>query len=462
MWQEATSLQQEAPTITATIVERLASFACSVRIGDAPVSVGERVRGCIIHATVVGAAGLTSPFGRVAEDAWGTGESEPRARWSRSLVSGKYHPAPVAAFINGALFHARAQEDTHGTFHPGLTVLPAALAAAESTKCDGVTFMNAVLAGYEVGTALSSQITERTTPPFRATAVFGPVAAAAAVGRILGLNGDQMASALSIAAAGSGGTSESFGAGTDEWRFQPAKAAMNGYLAASLAAKGAAGSDTAFEAPAGFLECFARGDLDTLALGLGDTWNILGVTFKPFPVCAFNQAPALLALKLRSQGLRAETVESITLRMNKREAEYPGMAADGPFHTTAQTLMNARFAFATGLVHGDIKLQSLSNFEDQKVADLMGRMHLVAEEGRPGKTASATVRLYEGSVLDDAIDDSDSLLSWSLPHVAANAQRMRSETDLSQQELDLLLQCIDQLDSAVDVTDVVSAAIGSR
>ncbi len=58
-------------------------------------------------------------------------------------------------------------------------------------------FLAAVTAGYEVGIALSAPLTELTTPPFRATAVFGPVAAAAAVGRIRGLGVEPMRSALS-------------------------------------------------------------------------------------------------------------------------------------------------------------------------------------------------------------------------------------------------------------------------
>ncbi|CCQ46142.1 mmgE/PrpD family protein [Pseudarthrobacter siccitolerans] len=455
-------LQQEPSATTSTIAERLALFACEVKVGDAPALVLERVKACLIHAIMVGAAGMDAPFGMAAERAMGPGDPELRAGRSRSLITGDYHSPPIAAFINASLFHARAQEDTHGTFHPGITVIPAALAAAESKMCDGKTFMDAVLAGYEVGTALSAVLTERTTPPFRATAVFGAVAAAAAVGKILQLSTEQMASAIAIAAASSGGTSESFGAGTDEWRFQPAKAAMNGFMAATLAVEGVHGSKTAIEGPAGFLECFAGIDAEDLTTDLGNVWNILGVTFKPYPVCAFNQAPSLLGVQMRSEGLRAETVESITLRMNEREATYPGMPFDGPFQTVAQTLMSARFAFATALVHGDITLASLQEFETPEVMEMVGKIKLVADSGRPAKTAKATAHLADGSVLERAIEETDSLLSWSLRQVVARGERMRSESNLSADQYQLLVRSINDLAAANDVREVVSAAISAQ
>ena len=128
-----------------------------------------------------------------------------------------------------------------------------------------------------MGIALSAPLTELTTPPFRATAVFGPVAAAAAVGRIRGLGVEPMRSALSLAASMAGGTSESFGAGTDEWHFQAGAAAAAGMMAAQLAEAKVTGSRTAFEADAGYLQCFARSgpSADTIADDLGATWNIL-------------------------------------------------------------------------------------------------------------------------------------------------------------------------------------------
>ena len=445
-----------------TIAERLATFAAELDVDALPDTVRERAKACLIHALVVGIAGGAADFGRHAEQTSDGSIEQPAAGgFARSLVTGHWHPAAAAAFINGVHLHARAQEDTHGTFHPGVSVIPAALAAAESGHVDGKTFLAAVTAGYEVGIALSAPLTELTTPPFRATAVFGPVAAAAAVGRIRGLGVEPMRSALSLAASMAGGTSESFGAGTDEWHFQAGAAAAAGMMAAQLAEAKVTGSPTAFEADAGYLQCFARSgpSADRIADDLGATWNILDVTFKPYPVCAFNQVPAMLGVRLRESGVAAEHVASIRLGMNEREAMYPGMPSRGPFTSTSHTLMSARFAFATGLVCGDITYESLHHFTDPEILDLIARIDLVPEPTRPAKTARATVTLRDGTTVDDAIEDGDALLSWTMGEVVANAERLAAEAHLSAQELSTLIESVNGIDHARGLDPLIGAGL---
>ena len=445
-----------------TIAERLGIFAAELRVDALPPVVGRRAKACLLHAVAVGMAGTAAGFGQRAELTSQGFEHKPDPRgYARSLVTGRWHPATSAAFINGVHLHARAQEDTHGTFHPGVSVIPAVLAAAETDDVDGATFLAAVVAGYEVGIALSDPLTELTTPPFRATAVFGAVAAAAGAGRIRGLGAERMTSALSIAAAMSGGTAESFGAGTDEWHFQSGAAAATGLRAAQLAAAGVIGSPTAFEAASGFLDCFAPNPqpAEAIAGDLGHTWNILGVTFKPYPVCAFNQAPSMLAARLHESGVRADDVASIRLFMNEREATYPGMGWRGPFTSTSQSLMSARFAFATALASGDITYDSLRDYTNPQVLELISRIELVPEARRQPKTAHATITLADGSTVDDSINDSDALLSWDMDGVIANARRLAAEAALSRAAFTNLVETIERVERMPTLDPLIGAAL---
>ncbi|HTH89519.1 hypothetical protein, partial [Mycobacterium sp.] len=198
---------------------------------------------------------------------------------------------------------------------------------------------------------------------------------------------------------------------------------------------------------------------DTIADDLGATWNILDVTFKPYPVCAFNQAPAMLGVRLRESGVAAEHVASIRLGMNEREAMYPGMPSRGPFTSTSHTLMSARFAFATALVCGDITYESLHHFTDPQILDLIARIDLVPEPTRPAKTARATVTLHDGTTVDDAIEDCDALLSWTMGEVVANAERLAAEAHLSAQELSTLIESVNGLDHARRLDPVIAAAL---
>lgn len=167
----------------------------------------------------------------------------------------------------------------------------------------------------------------------------------------------------------------------------------------------------------------------------------------------------MLAVRLRESGLRADEVASIRLRMNEREATYPGMPSRGPFTRTSQTLMSAKFAFATGLIHGDISYDLLQHFTDPQVLDLIGKIDLVAEPGRPAKTAHATTVLVDGTTVHDAIEDSDAMLSWDMDGVVRNAERLASETPLSTEELETLIDSVATLPQASSVDPLIRATL---
>ena len=115
-----------------------------------------------------------------------------------------------AALIAGASAHALESDDTHqaSSSHPGPAVFPAALAIAAGEDASFEDFAGAVVAGYEVMARIGMAATvagqyDRGFHPTGTTGVFG---AAVAAGRLLGLDADQLRSALGVAlsmAAGS-------------------------------------------------------------------------------------------------------------------------------------------------------------------------------------------------------------------------------------------------------------------
>jgi len=62
-----------------------------------------------------------------------------------------------AALANGVLAHADETDDSHGPSrsHPGVSVIPAALAAGEQFGISGKHFLRAVTLGYDVGTRIT-------------------------------------------------------------------------------------------------------------------------------------------------------------------------------------------------------------------------------------------------------------------------------------------------------------------
>ena len=78
--------------------------------------------------------------------------------------------------------------------------------------------------------------------------------------------------------------------------------------------------------------------------------------------------------------------------------------------------------------------------------DLIRRIEVVPEPDRPPKTAAATLTLADGRVVERAIEDSQSRLSWDGRGVRENARRLRLQTRLSEAALDALIAAVEALD----------------
>jgi 2-methylcitrate dehydratase PrpD len=289
-----------------------------------------------------------------------------------------------ACLANSALFHGRAQEDTCGAAHFGTILIPLLTALIETRRYPLDRLIPALVAGYEAGGLLEGAFAGQTTPGgFRSTATYGVVAAAAASARLMGLDAETTASAIANAASFTGGILQSFADGTDEWRYQPGIIARNGLAAAELARAGSVSAPLAIEGKSGFARSFARTDAPSdLAASLGTDWATLRVTFKPYPVCAFNQTPVTGALVLRDE-LGGEIPSAVRVRMNPYETGYAGMDATGPFNSISGTLMSIPFCIATTLVHGVPTTRHMTTYDDPEVAGLIERITLISDPAVP-------------------------------------------------------------------------------
>ncbi|WP_375000953.1 MmgE/PrpD family protein [Aeromicrobium sp. CTD01-1L150] len=444
----------------ATIIDVLAEGLADLTYEDAPERVKAKVRDCLLHAWVVtaGAGETDHPdvVRRVIEEHLVSSGSA----GSTVLLGVGRAPASTAAWGNAVLAHARVQEDTHITVHPGVVVIPSALAAAQREGASGTGLLDAVLRGYSTATALSAVLNSRVTPPFRATGAFGPMAAAGAAASILGLDIDGTRRALALAASTSGGTTESFDAGTQEWHFQPGQAAQAGVIAADLARLGVPGSRYAFENSGGFLGAFAGGTRagdrsaveDHLTSGLG----ILEVTFKPYPVCAFNQAPGAAAVELSSR-LDGRKIARVEVLMSSAEARYPGVDNAGRITTAEQAIMSVQCAVASALLDGNITFRRLRATNSPPMCALIPLIHVTADESLPDKHAVVSVTLEDGDVLTCPSPDMNVDLRWGPEQVMANAVRMLPETVLTQESLAHLDEAISALEGAESLDRLVRA-----
>jgi 2-methylcitrate dehydratase PrpD len=275
---------------------------------------------------------------------------------------------PMAAMVNSTMMHALDFDDTldASALHTFVTVLPAALAASEAAEkpVDGKTFITALVLGVDVICRISLGI--RRPLSWIRTATCGSFGAAAAAGKILGLDRDRMTDALGIVYAQTAGNAQGLLEGRLVKRMQPAFAASAGVTAAFLAAKGVTGSREFLTGPYGYYPLYEQGDLDETAVldGLGRHFTIADLSIKPYPCCRMTHAAIDAALAARERLMPLDRLDRIAVKVSSMVAEMVGK----PFRIGQNPQVDAQFSIpytvAVALLHGDV---FLADFEPEAV-----------------------------------------------------------------------------------------------
>ena len=140
-----------------------------------------------------------------------------------------------AALVNGTAAHGEDFDDTFegGPVHSSAVILPAVLAACERFGRSGQDALRGSAVGIELLCRLSLVAPKAIHKAgFHPTAVIGTLAAAAGVGAALGLNREQLTSALGIAGSMSSGIIEYLKDGSWTKRMHAGWAAQSGIRAA--------------------------------------------------------------------------------------------------------------------------------------------------------------------------------------------------------------------------------------
>ena len=297
-----------------------------------------------------------------------------------------YAPAG-AALINGSLAHSLDFDDTHAAavVHPGATVIPAALAAAEMEGASGAETLAAIVAGYEVALriALALPAGAHYERGFHPTATCGAFGAAAAAGRVFRLDRHRIASALGIALSQASGSLQFLANGAWTKRFQVGWASMAGLVAATLACEGYKGASEALEGRHGFFRAYAPApDPERVLRGLGQEWELMATAVKPYPSCRWGHAAIDAALALRAEhGLEADRIEEARLGLSRAGMLLIGEPAQKK--ADPRNIVDAQFSgpfvVAAALTTGEMAWDSYRLLGDARLRALMARIHCEAD-----------------------------------------------------------------------------------
>jgi 2-methylcitrate dehydratase PrpD len=196
---------------------------------------------------------------------------------------------------------------------------------AESLRADGRAFLLAMLLGYEVVCRVGAAQTRATEDErgFHNPGVNGVFGSAAAVGKLLGLDGDQLASAFGVAGSHASGLIEFVFEGAMTKRLHPGRAAQLGLESALFARAGFRGPSTVLEGQHGYLQAYSPGPRpERLLADLGYSWLAADVTPKAYPCHSTHQAVvhAIQEFK-RTQPIDAVSIQQVVVRVEPRAAE---------------------------------------------------------------------------------------------------------------------------------------------
>lgn len=287
-----------------------------------------------------------------------------------------------AALVNGALAHSLDFDDTHaaGSLHPGAPVIPAAFAAAEMTGASGADLIAAIVAGYEVTcrVALALPAGAHYDRGFHPTATCGAFGAAAAAGRIFGLDAKGIENAFGIALSQSAGSLQFLKNGAWTKRFQVGWSAMAGLAAATLAREGFLGAAEALEGKHGFMHAYAPSPTPSRATEqLGTVWELMNTAVKPYPSCRYGHAAIDAAIALRAElGLKPEEIERATIGLPAKGMLLVGAPAEKK--ANPQNVVDGQFSgpfvVGTALATGGMGWDSYALLQDATVRALLPKI----------------------------------------------------------------------------------------
>jgi len=333
-----------------------------------------------------------------------------------------------AALFNGISSHVFDFDDTHlrTVIHPAGPVASALLAYAEYKPVSGVDFINALTLGVEVECRIGNAVfPAHYDIGWHITGTAGVFGAAAAIGKLLGLNAQQMAWAFGLAATQPVGLREMFGTMTKS--FHPGRSAQNGFTSALLAQKGYTSSEQAIEAKRGWANVLSTSrNYDEITENLGKSYEISVNSYKPF-ACGIVIHPTIDGcIQLRNaEHLKPAAIRSVELRVHHLVLELTGKTApktglEGKFSVYHAAAM----AFIDG--NGGEKQFSDTAVVDPNVIALRDRIKATVDPTIAPDEVRIKVTLEDGRVIEHHV-----------PHAIGSIARPMSDADLEKKFHDL-------------------------
>jgi 2-methylcitrate dehydratase PrpD len=341
-----------------SFLESYARWAADLRYDDLPESVRHKTRLQVGNLAAAAYAGflyggesLTVPL----RDQLGSGGC--------SVLGGSTADAVQATFLHSTWSMMHDYDDYLFMAHSGHGGVFAGLAVGEQEHCSGREYLTAVAAANELAGRLGASV------------LLGPhngqmwsfvhqAASAAVTARLLDGGAETLRNAVALALYNPPFPNlRGFMKGDSKYVTAGVPSAT-GVRAGLLAAGGARGAPRALTGSDGFLEDFSYQPLTVMLGGLGESWVTESLSYKPYPGCAYLQAPLQAFDELRAEErFRPGEVEQIRVGGSLPTVlmeNYSGQASGSDPITPTSVAFSVKQALALHLTRDEYETVDLS------------------------------------------------------------------------------------------------------
>ena len=387
----ATDAANSEPAFTAALAQWISG------LNDEAISPSawEWSKHVLLDWLAVGLAGASEPLVQMLLAEYGGGAEQPC-----TLLGSPMRARPHdAALINGAAGHALDFDDVASRMvgHPTAPVAPAALALAQTLGANGRDLLRALIVGHEIESRIGEVAgLSHYQLGFHVTGTIGTFGAAAACARLRGLDAATTRHALGLAATQAAGLKSMFG--TMAKPLHAGKAAMNGLMAAQLAARGFTAHESAIECAQGFARTQAP-SLNPMSTVV-DTragYAIESALFKYHASCYLTHSTIEAIRQARARhGVTLDALDSMTVTVAGNHRGVCDIA-------NPQTGLNVKFSIqhlaALALDGADtaaLGLYTDQTARDERYAKARARIALNVVSAPDRDTAVVSMRLRDG------------------------------------------------------------------
>jgi 2-methylcitrate dehydratase PrpD len=443
--------------------QTIARFLCGLKLEEVPQGVVDKAKLVFLDTLGIALASSTMDFGRMVVN---VAQQLGGAPSSRLIGSPLKVAAANAVLANGTLAHGLDYDDTleEAIVHTGCCAGMTALAVGEELRASGKAVLEGAIAGTEVmckiGLVAPGKFHARGFHPTALCSTFG---AAAAAGKLHGLDAAQWSDAFGLCGSQSSGIIEYLADGTWTKRLHPGWSAHGGVIATMLAREGFRGPVTVFEGQHGFYRSFGGANeypFEKLS-ELGRTWEIPKLTFKSYPCGSISHPYMDCALILR-QKYRVTP---------ERVAEIVCRTAEGPVHRLWEPLADKQrptssygakfslpYSIAVMLIRGRAGLEEFTDeaIHDPVVLELAKKVRYELDptiDYPRHFSGHVKIRLADGTVLEENQPHPRGGLESPLPPEEIEAKfRANARLALSEGQLDLIVKSVKTLEQLASIT----------